>query len=400
MSLLTAAERFASIDRSEINFDPGRCLYTKGKSAACRACFDLCPVAAITPGKPPRFEAGRCQACLACLPVCPTGAFGADDSVPALFNAASHVEGEALELLCEHNPQPERGLAAETTGIMVRHCLGGLGMGAYVALAAFGLKRIYVRTEHCAGCSWSVLGASVEAQARQANQFLSAWDKPAFVECLVASDDSVARTFWSAENPPVSRREMFRMLARRSKTIMARAIENGQSRQAGQPGRDRLRLLGALANLPLAEARMDTDLVGLGFASLSVSDACSACATCARVCPTGALSYDRDAQGAHFSLHFAASNCVACGLCAHACIPSAIDLDYAPSFSQVFSEPVVTVFEASLVKCSRCGAATRARPGFDLCPVCEFRRQNPFGSMLPQDMAARMASPYSKERVS
>ncbi len=81
MSLIDAAERFAAMDHSAIVLDNARCLHSLELNSACEACFAICPVQAVAPGKPPVLDAQKCESCLACLTVCPVGAFSADDAV-------------------------------------------------------------------------------------------------------------------------------------------------------------------------------------------------------------------------------------------------------------------------------------------------------------------------------
>lgn len=382
MSLLSAAERIAAMDRSEVVFDARRCLHTRGKASECEACFEICPAGAILPGKPPTLNPLECQTCLACLPVCPTGAYAADDAVSALFNAVAHLEGGSVELLCENNPHPELGMA-EATGITVKHCLAGLGMGAYIALAAFDIEKLHVRTEYCYSCKWSALSGEVESQTNHANTFLAGWGKPGFVEAISDLINNSERPYWSAESPPVSRRDLFRMMARQGKTVMARAMERGQTDTERRPGRDRMRVINSAQALPSAAPEAEIDLGQFGYAAVSVTDECTACSACARVCPTGALSFTTSAEPARFSLQFTARKCIDCGICSAVCSPSAIELNHQPTFAGVFAHETVPLIESSLGQCDRCGASFAQHHGVKLCPLCDFRRQNPFGSQLP-----------------
>lgn len=383
MSLLSAAERLAAIDRSEVVFDPDRCLHTRGKFSECTLCYEFCPVGAISPDTPPTFDTESCQGCLACLPKCPTGAYSADDAVAALLKAVTHVEGDTLELLCPQHPKPELGVAPESTGILIRHCLAGLGAGSYSALAAFGFERIVVRGDACAKCKWATLENEIKAQIDQANYFLQAWEKQGLVAWTKELEEPVERPHWEADSPPVSRRELFRMMAHQGQMIMARAIENGASSTERRPGRDRMRLLGSAEHLPPLETTAAFNLEPLNFATVSLSDECSACSACARTCPTDALHFEHSADNATYVLDFTPGLCIDCELCVHACALAAIEIDHAPIFSQVFPLEKATLRTGELAECDRCGALFAARPGVELCPVCEYREKHPFGSMLP-----------------
>jgi hypothetical protein len=42
--------------------------------------------------------------------------------------------------------------------------------------------------------------------------------------------------------------------------------------------------------------------------------------------------------------------------------------------------------EGELTICGRCRARFATREGKNLCPTCEFRRKNPFGSLFPKGL--------------
>jgi len=383
VSLFSAAERFAALDRSTVTLDTSRCLHSQDKYSTCTACFGLCPVDAITAGKPPALDAEKCQTCLACLTVCPVGAYAADDAVVSLLNAVTHLEAGALELLCERNPHAALGIPEASTAIRVRGCLAGLGCGAYLALAAFGLEHILVRTDACSGCEWATLPRQVEVQVRQAKQLLEAWGKAETLDYVSELDSPTERSLWEATNPPLSRRDLFRMAVRQGQVAVARAVEDVGAAAGRRPGRDRLRLLGAVAHLPAPQPGYTGSIMDMDFAWVSVSEACTACGVCARACPTSALQFEKNEAEKAYTLTFSARNCIGCEMCMHVCAPSAVSVNHTPTFAQIFGEETMTLQEGELVKCERCGILMAARPNVHLCPLCEYRRTHPFGSMLP-----------------
>lgn len=385
MSLLDAAERFASLDRSQVQFDANRCLRAQDQYSDCEACFDICPAQAISAGKPPSFHETNCQSCLACLPVCPVGAYRADDSVASLLNCVTHIEDQPVELLCHLHPRPAVGMEAGAIGIQLTACLAALGTGACLTLFALGLEHITLRTDACRACKWHSLHPQIHQQAERANRFYAMWNQAGSVTCADEVPAPVERILWNAKNPPLSRRDLFRMLARQGQTAMARALENGVSTGGRQPGRDRLRLLAAVAHLP--GLQNTPDLAGFGFAALNISEACTACGACAKACPTNALSFEKNDTEMTFSISFSAPKCIGCDLCAHACQPEALVLDHAPAFEQVFGQKTPsTVAAGAMVKCKRCQTLMAAREGVSLCALCEYRRAHPFGSVLPKKL--------------
>lgn len=382
MSLLNAAERFASIDRSQVTLDSTRCLHSQDQHAECAACFSLCPVNVIIAGKPPVLDTEGCRSCLACLPACPVGAYQGDDDVSNLLNCISHIEVQTIEILCGLHPHPETG-SADSIGIQIQGCLAGLGTGAYTTLIALGMERIILRADACSTCEWHSLHRDILSQTERANRFLSAWDKVDPIHFMDELKAPAERVIWKVSNPPLSRRDLFRMMAKQGQVALARAMENGMVASKRQAGRDRLRLLSAVSHLPQASSA--ADLHGLGFAALTISNACTACGACGRVCPTEALRFTKNEEETTFSILFSAQNCICCDLCEHVCLPGAITLNHEPTFEQVFGVKEAQVVESgSLVRCERCKTLMAARDDAKLCQLCEYRRTHPFGSIMPK----------------
>jgi Fe-S-cluster-containing hydrogenase component 2 len=384
VSLLSAAERLAAIDRSQVVFNADRCLHTKDKFSECTSCFEICPAGAIVAGKPPELNSEKCDTCLACLPVCPTGAFSADDDVTPLLTAASHVEGGTLEIICGLHSSPDHGVSESYTGLRIHQCLAGLGTGAYAELAALGFEHVVLRCEVCHSCKWSSLHREIEKHTQRANHFLSGWGMPAFVQIVDELVDPVERPMWNADSPAVSRRELFKLIVNRSQTVMARAMENVSPNNARTPGKDRLRLLSASQHLPIGRRTGAPNLDGLLFASINIKENCSACAACANACPTDALSFSKSIEGKQFSIRFDAKRCIDCGICMHVCGVSAIEIQPGSSNENIFSDEVVVLMEGKLTNCDHCGAAMVEQAEIKLCPVCEYRTKRSLDQTLPK----------------
>jgi ferredoxin len=344
------------------------------------------------------LDAEKCQSCFACLTVCPVGAYSVDDAVSSLLSSVPHLENNALELVCAKNPQPEKGISGTSIGVRVRGCLAGLGAGTYLALVALGLERVIVRIEACATCEWAALRPEIESQVKRAQHFLAVWNKMATIAFVSAADEMIERPSWNAENPPLSRRDLFRMMARQGQVAMARAMEEGRHQTGRRPGRDRLRALDAVAHLPAPQNESSVELGEFGFAFVSVTDACNACGACARACPTEALKFEKDEDNTAFTLRFSARNCIGCDLCARVCVPAAVTVNHEPTFARVFDEEQITLQEGELVRCKRCGALTAKRGNSQLCDLCEYRRTHPFGSILPPGLKGNNAKVAKETR--
>jgi len=143
--------------------------------------------------------------------------------------------------------------------------------------------------------------------------------------------------------------------------------------------------MSAVSHLPEYSTETNINLNGFGFATLTISESCTACGVCGRACPTEAIRFEKNDEELTFSISFSAQNCIGCDLCEHVCLPNAISIDHAPTFEQVFGakEPII-VESGQTVCCERCKTLMAAREGVTICPLCEYRRTHPFGSMLPK----------------
>jgi ferredoxin len=392
MDLLSAAERLTDIDRSAIRYEAGRCLIALEKFSECDACIQLCPTGAILPGKPPEFQPESCAACYACLPACPVGAYHADDSFSALLTSTARVESGEVEVVCSRHPHPERATLADATTLCVRGCLAGLGVGGWLALFSVGVQRVVMRLEHCQACEWQQrsprLQGVIAEQAATARRWLSAWGLAAALEiCQHINPTAVPdRPAWDAHNPPLTRRDLFRLASRQGQLAAARAMDSAALTGGPRPGRERSRVLNAARRLHAERKSFDDfGLDGLGYAMLTVSEACTACGACGRACPTGALRFGRDGEKT-FKISFNPGECIDCKVCAQVCAPSAIQIDPRAMVSSLLLPDPILLQEGELAHCRRCNALIASRPGVYLCPVCQFRRDHPFGSQLPPGM--------------
>ena len=386
MNLSSAADWFASIVRPDVTFDSARCLYSMDRFSGCQECFQVCPDDAIIVDRPPRLDGEKCLGCSACLPVCPRGAYQANDPLKPLFTATKTVDATEIDLFCSSNLQAKAGPSTNSVGYSVKGCLAGLGAGSYLNVLASGFQRVVVRLDACQDCPLGTLKERIEDQIHQAQNLLALWGKRPALMSISTLEKPVERPVWDNEavQPGVSRRDFFKMLVPVAK--QPKESSSGNAKEVENPeklGRERLHLLRASANFDLPLANPETRLEEAGFALLTVSDECTACETCARVCPTGAIRFAANQAETKYQLRFLAEACIGCEACLHICPPSAISIEHAPAAKQVFTngEPVV-LNQGNLVQCERCHATFAAKEGKRLCPFCEYRASHPFGSML------------------
>jgi ferredoxin len=385
MSLFDAAEFIAESDRLSVNFDSQRCLHAISKLSNCEACFEICPVNAIQPGKPPNFEKGSCVNCMACIPACPVSAFSMIDAIPALLKCAARIRETTVELLCQRNSHPEAGPEISQMAIRVRGCLAGLGSSAYLGLTTLGKKEIILRLEDCDNCELGILKSRIHHQVTLAHNLISpqANQSITIIEDVENINLESRRTLWDADNPPLSRRDLFRLASQTEELALAKTLATNSDIQDQTPGRERLRMNAALKQL------IDQDLIdqtfsheSFNYALLLVNSDCSACGVCARACPTGALHFNQ--KESHFQLEFSPLDCINCTICQNVCTEDAINIDHNPSINDVYKQDgLLMLIEGDLSRCARCGVMFSPKQDEAYCPICNYRVQHPFGSRMP-----------------
>jgi ferredoxin len=236
--------------------------------------------------------------------------------------------------------------------------------------------------------------AHIRSQIAHAEHLLSVWGTADILETVTESSNDKERPLWDAENPPLTRRDLFRLAAWQGQMAVARAMSVDHLPGKSQPGRDHQRIASAIQHLMEAsQPNSDLSLVGVGFASLSVSEECTACNACTRACPTAALTLEMNEDESHYWLKFTPTNCIGCEVCVHVCVPQALVVEHAPTLTQVFaSKEAHLLSDGELARCEKCNASFAAHAGVRLCPTCEHRRRNPFGSKIPPGSNAQRDS--------
>jgi ferredoxin len=371
MDIFTILDRLAPGEQPSIKLDSEACFHSIFRYSACSECFEICPVGAIQPNKPPVFEENKCVSCMACLPACPAGAYSAKDALPGLLNCCNQLKTASIELICEKHLQNQVGLDASNTAIQLRGCLAGLGPGAFMLLATFGFEKVILRTDACADCSWGSLRSEIVKDVSQAQQYLNTWGLADSISVSDRKTGLVERPVWEADHPPISRRDLFHLASQEGQSVIGRALVGGQQPSKDKLPRNRRQVLNAISVLNARAGKDNPTLTGLGYALVSISEACTACGICARVCPTRALQFEKQTEY-KYRLLFTPETCVACEACYHVCTPKAITIDHAPAFRDVFGLPEAVIARAGeFTRCERCDIPFAGPPSHRFCPVCE-----------------------------
>ena len=132
------------------------------------------------------------------------------------------------------------------------------------------------------------------------------------------------------------------------------------------------------------------------------STGCTACSTCVRSCPTGALDLipvDPGSNGpASDSWHLTAdlSACIGCGRCLALCPVSALSDEGPMSWAELAAAGRTVLETVAVRTCRRCRTPFGGEG--ELCQVCRMRQGNPFGSWLPPGyVAPRVYAPPRSE---
>lgn len=382
MRLLSVAGEYLGLAQEGVTLDCESCLHGRDRFSACDACFEICPVGAIIPGNPPSLVEDACRNCLGCLTVCPVDAFHGKDALKSLLECMPKVQDHAVELLCQHHPQPGVSDREDGFGLQIKGCLSGLGVGALAALALSAPDRVSLRLDACRACRWESMLAVIEGQIEAANMLLSAWNCEPRIHCVTNVGQGLSRPLWRADSPPVSRRELFKLLSIRDQ--LSGADETGYDAACGRrrPGRDQHRLMHAAEHFADLKIEDDWPLPeGLSYGIVAIGDACIACDACIRICPTGALGIRENQSRKTYEIIFKPQLCVGCEACAHICPVDAVRVSQATTIQDVFGHKRLhTLFSGELRECEKCHVHFVSKGPQTLCPICSARRQDPFGS--------------------
>lgn len=276
-------------------------------------------------------------------------------SVTSALAAVRAAQDPVVEVLCHHRDPaagPGGRLCVRLTG-----CVGEVDEAFLAELLAAGAQRVIVRVEGCAGGAAAVVAGLEELVVIDPVE--KAW-----------SGLWKRRVVVDAEARRVSRRVLVNPLGAVDEVLPAEPDDELGVRQ---------RLRTALVTLA-EQGRWTPPDSRAGGVTMDV-DGCRARGMCALACPEQAVTLDRADSVARLS--FDPGLCTQCGECVRLCDASAITIGgEARVWDVAYASPAV-VAEVRVATCARCGGAFSPEGDEQLCPVCAFRRANPFGSAAP-----------------
>ena len=363
IKLASAVEAW-SAGQPAITVTPERCLHRRDKHSPCSACLDICPMNAITLDGEVALDLDSCIRCGLCLHECPVGVFEGENGTRRLLHCYTQLtDRERVEITCKHHPAPATGRGGIDAVISTNGCLSKLDPAAYLALFALG-----------------ALCANITKTIETAREFLGADAEELVVETEPAQKRKT-RPVYSVNNPPVSRRGLFRMIAMQTENPID-ALLGAEGEEGSALPETRRRLRAVLPHLPNSDPA--ATVADAGFTRLSADDHCNACELCARVCPTHALGFYLNDEA--FGLGFTPAACTNCGLCINLCEPKALQQAGQPTVGEILDDEPVMIYAGQVKRCRRCNTPFAGEG--DLCPPCDFRQKNPFGLMMKKSPLA------------
>ncbi len=384
MNLFSVAGKLAAADQPPVTLEATRCVRVKDKLSTCELCVRACPVNAIRLNAPVALDEKVCVACGLCVRVCPVGAFSGDDGTTDLLNCVARLNAQVVELVCPRHPQADKGANENATVIRANTCLASLGSSAYLRLLS-QVSSVAIRLDACAECP---IGRVQPDIANALDPVSQVFPERAIAITEKPGTNAKTRTVYEAKAPPVSRRDFLRVLTGESVRTAVRAFANDSDETpAGSVlPRERVRLVNTLRQLAPADQNLPASFIGA--MRLSVDDKCNACGVCPRACPTGALHFSTQ-DNTTYALTCLVAKCTDCGACLDVCEPQALHREGTPTLAEFIASEPMTLKSGTLKQCDKCNTWFAAHIEGNLCPICDFRRRNPFGSMRPRAVRER-----------
>jgi len=309
--------------------DPRRC----AAEAGCRQCIDACPHRALTfTDGQVTLDPARCTSCGRCVSVCPPHA------TTMLGSQLANLELEVERLTAEAPGVPiafacQRRADLPGWAVVEVPCAGAVMPGLVLGAALLGAGAVAVA--HCGDACRSGDGA---------------WPRE-----VVAS----AATVWQERMPSLSPPFVFVApgaippTPRRAPVLERQPLEEGWATRTGFA----LRALGRAG--VLGTALHEERLAGIGRPIIEAA-ACTRCGTCARVCPTGAITQAAVPNGTAIVIDHA--RCVGCGVCVANCPEVANGaIRVAPGFDPGGLQGPSPAVPAEELRCERCGGPVAPR---------------------------------------
>ncbi|MCK6212669.1 4Fe-4S binding protein [Georgenia sp. EYE_87] len=289
-------------------------------------------------------------------------------------------EPRPLELVCAEHPGASLG---DRRRVVVRlgSCAADLAAHELLELLTLGAPDVLVRLDGCAAATMATsrlgpLVALLESSGVDRLRVDGPDAGPTDAEGPGAAGrwprgSRRRRAVLDAEHMPLSRRQVM-------------GLADPAPRQLpDEDAHPQVRLVAAARQLVAPDAPALAALAGPA-AALSARG-CTACGVCVQACPTDALALRHSAASgpAITTLLQDPAACDGCLRCVDLCPQDALTAAGQESWKKVLGGGLAPVQTLSTAPCERCGTRFPTPSGERLCPVCAYRRANPFGSVVP-----------------
>ena len=347
------------------------CLNLRSRLASCDRCARACHSGALALS-PDALQVDRekCTGCGGCVPTCPAGALRLTGFSPGRFLEALAGCPE-VHLHCTES--------TDGGGGVVIPCHKVLDARLLAASRAEGVEVIHLHgLGQCRGCRH---GGALRTLAR-ARSRVREWLGPAAPHLQTAAGARGSVGLRRREDQlPVSRRAFLRLAgaqaaAGAAQWLVPREADvgvadlpffQGDTQEIHRPHPYQSALAERAANIPWMSGHPPP------WRLRTLAEHCTACLTCGRRCPTGALQAQEDSRSA--GIRFEPALCTDCGLCVSLCPVDAVETRPVRSAREV-GAPRSTLMMRRLERCTQCGHPfLPAQTGEISCPICRNERE-------------------------
>jgi energy-converting hydrogenase A subunit P len=331
-----------------IQIHQSSCTRTLSKFSECSKCVESCPKEAIElQNGIPQISERKCIECGACIGVCPTDAIEIDNFSP-IETIFSFLESGENRLDCQKNIP----------------CLASFSSQNLVSLSLLVKKDIELDFSHCQNCEiFSGVQKQIADSFEETNFLLEAFETPHRLKAI--SGESKKGVQVSSEKRALLKGSVF------SSRFDEVSSEDSQKIRNREIPKSRKLFLFATRELEKENPNI-LSAEDLSFLSQKrVSDSCTNCQICYRICPTHALQSNYK----NSFINFSANLCLKCGLCHDVCEVDAIQIRGTFSISDFLNSKTEKIAEFDIGKCRECGNFFTKKEGNELCYRCEIEER-------------------------
>ncbi|MFN2363770.1 MAG: 4Fe-4S binding protein [Halarsenatibacteraceae bacterium] len=348
---------------AEIKIDKAKCSNNNRSFLACKQCSQSCPDHEIDFLKKLPEEPVDCRGCGICIASCPTGAIGFKfldqlNSFSKLLKAAQ--EDTRVIPVCNK-------IKEGTDGEVFIGCLGRLS-SPELLLAAVYNREFILPFESCASINCSNLNLVREQlleNIEEIAQYIDNAHQYFHFKRPVTSRE--------AENPALSRRDIFRNITNKSEDIINIFYEAGKSELIENINNEKTKNLTSkkILQFLLKSISQNQDLIELdykiGYRPEIEADNCIYCRKCEKLCPQGAIKLEED------SLEYYPGRCIDCRTCVNNCNQNAIEFNQELKIRDFIKNRLKYRLDFNLRKCVKCKTYFNQNDNQDKCYICESK---------------------------